>query len=167
MSLETRFPECKAAGVALFNAAGQLLVGLKADKKNKKKLYQEPGGKREKNESIIDCAKRELAEETSLQDSEIDFVNPIYDSWCKYVCFMGSLGAEQPKLSNTFSEFKYININEDKPDFSFRLKRVLSLLRERQSSKRKLEIQEELASDRKRALTASKQTAVTTPDEHT
>ena len=142
------------------------MIGLKVDKKNKH-IYQEPGGKRERGEGIKDCAVRELVEETGIENVDVDYENPIFDPWSKYVCFLGSIGEAKPKPSKTFSEFKYININEDKNDFSFRLKRVLSLLRERQSSKRKLEIQEELASDRKRALTASKQTVVTTPDEHT
>lgn len=62
-----RFPDAKAAGVVLRNANGEFLIDCQPQKKGK---WSEPGGKRFPGESVMNCAKRELREETGIEATE-------------------------------------------------------------------------------------------------
>jgi 8-oxo-dGTP diphosphatase len=56
----------KGVGVWLFNPKGQLLLGLRLSKHGFN-TWAPPGGKPEPNETLIDTAIRETAEETGMQ----------------------------------------------------------------------------------------------------
>ena len=124
------FPDAKAAGVVLWNANGEFLIGYQPQKQGK---WSEPGGKRFPGESVMTCAKRELREETGLDENTeglaIQWDKPTHIPDCKYVFFQGQIGAGQPAASTTFSEYKFVRSNDIPATSSFRLQRVAHFLR--------------------------------------
>ena len=107
------FPDAKAAGVVLWNSNGEFLIGYQPQKKKGK--WSEPGGKRFPGESVMTCAKRELHEETGLDENieglTVQWDKPTHIPDCKYVFFQGQIGAGQPATSTTFSEYKFVRSN--------------------------------------------------------
>ncbi len=59
--------ELTTSRIALFNAKNQLLTVKEAKRKDKKPCRNLPGGKREKDESLWECCRRECREETTIE----------------------------------------------------------------------------------------------------
>ena len=124
------FPDAKAAGVVLWNSNGEFLIGYQPQKRGQ---WSEPGGKRFPGESVMTCAKRELREETGLDENieglAIQWDKPTHIPDCKYVFFQGKIGAGKPAASTTFSEYKFVRCCDIPANSSFRLQRVAHFLR--------------------------------------
>ena len=124
------FPDAKAAGVVLWNSNGEFLIGYQPQKKGE---WSEPGGKRLPGEAIRHCVKRELREETGLDENteglSIQWDKPTHIPDCKYVFFQGQIGAGKPAASTTVSEYIFVRSNDIPATSSFRLQRVAHLLR--------------------------------------
>ena len=124
------FPDAKAAGVVLWNSHGEFLIGYQPQKRAK---WSEPGGKRFPGESVMTCAKRELREETGLDENieglTVQWDKPTHIPDCKYVFFQGQIGAGQPATSTTFSEYTFVPLSGIPSNSSFRLQRVAHFLR--------------------------------------
>ena len=99
----------------------------------KKAKWFEPGGKRFPGESVMTCAKRELREETGLDENieglTIQWDKPTHIPDCKYVFFQGQIGTGKPAASTTFPEYKFVRSNDIPATSSFRLQRVAHFLR--------------------------------------
>ena len=123
-------PDIKAAGVLLWVDENQVIVGMKPDKG-----FMDFGGKLKPGETPRICAARELQEETGLDPSNlaIDWSLSTYIPDCKYISFQGRLGNLQPKPSKEMKEYKTLSVYDLPADCSYRLQRVLALVKQHPS----------------------------------
>lgn len=89
-------------GIVVRDSRGQVLLG-KRKNSYKSGYYGLPGGRLELHESLIDAAKRELAEETSLRSLSLVYVGVIRDNQVDdydfiHFCFLCDQYEGEPKL---------------------------------------------------------------------
>ena len=120
--------DVKAAGVVLWTKDGTVLVGWS----KRKQEWSEPGGKRNEDESIEDCARRHLHEETGLRADQlqIDWGEAVQVKDCKYVFFQGHLGDHSPTATGKFEKFVAVPLDRPDDGYTYRLKRVVAVLRQ-------------------------------------
>ena len=94
----------------MYNKHNKILMGLRPMSKNSGGYWEFPGGKKETNENIVDCLKREWREELNL---EIDVKKHIisYEQNEKYLCmfFVGSILDEENVKLNVHEEIRFMN----------------------------------------------------------
>jgi 8-oxo-dGTP pyrophosphatase MutT (NUDIX family) len=100
-----------ACGI-MMNKEKKILVGLRPEGKPNAGYWEFPGGKKEDNENIIECLKREWLEELNLN---IDINNEIYSYKCEnYFCrfFLGNITNEEDLKMNIHKEICYYDKND-------------------------------------------------------
>jgi len=108
-----------ACGI-MFNKENKILMGLRPSNKEDANYWEFPGGKREKNETIEECLKREWKEELNL---EIEIKNEIYSYVMhnKYKCrfFFGSIKNENSIIIREHSKIDYVTKEQIKQMYIF------------------------------------------------
>jgi len=103
-----------ACGI-MFNKENNILMGLRPTNKEDANFWEFPGGKRENNETIEECLKREWKEELNL---DIEIKNEIYSYVMhnKYKCrfFTGIIKNEDFLIIREHHDIKYVNKEEIK-----------------------------------------------------
>ena len=79
MNKKEELPLRIGVGIVLLNSKNKIFVGKRID--NPKKFWQMPQGGVDKNERLIQAAKRELKEETSVKSVEL--IKEL-DEWFEY-----------------------------------------------------------------------------------
>jgi 8-oxo-dGTP diphosphatase len=100
-----------ACGI-MYNDENKILLGLIPMNKIYGGYWEFPGGKREENESIKDCLKREWLEELNL---DIEIYKEIYQHQCdKFLCrfFTGRITDLEYFKSNIHDQVSFYNVDE-------------------------------------------------------
>ena len=103
-----------ACGI-MYNKENKILMGLRDTNKEDANFWEFPGGKRENNETIEECLKREWKEELNL---DIEIKNEIYSYIMhnKYKCrfFTGVITNEDFLIIREHHDIKYVTKEEIK-----------------------------------------------------
>jgi 8-oxo-dGTP diphosphatase len=103
-----------ACGI-MYNKENRIIMGLRPSNKEDADYWEFPGGKREKNETIEECLKREWKEELNL---DIEIENEIYNYIMhnKYKCrfFIGVIKNEDSLIIREHSKINYVTKDEIK-----------------------------------------------------
>ena len=123
MNKKEELPLRIGVGIVLLNSKNKIFVGKRID--NPKKFWQMPQGGVDKNEGLIQAAKRELKEETSVKSVEL--IKEL-DEWFEYNLpnnLIGKVwkgkykGQKQKWFCMRFKgKDEEINIKTKKPEFS-------------------------------------------------
>ena len=113
---EKKYPKI-GVNVFIFNDKGEMLMGKRVGKVGYG-TWCLPGGHFEWGESLEDCAKRELEEETSLIGDELKYLqlinDPIDDAHFVHINFMAEKWHGTPTVTepDKFSEWKWFDLNK-------------------------------------------------------
>ncbi|MCU0285726.1 MAG: SUMF1/EgtB/PvdO family nonheme iron enzyme [Acidobacteria bacterium] len=113
--------EYSAGGLIFKNESGRLIVLLGNENVNGTAAWRIPKGTIDENESVVECVKREVKEETGFSAKIVDFIGcanwsyerdqKVWDETALF--FVLELAQEdQEKRDNTFVELKWFDINE-------------------------------------------------------
>ena len=104
----------EAACGIMYNSEHKILMGKRCSKnKNYPNLWEFPGGKREKNETIQECLKREWMEELNVNiEIEKKIHESVYDN--KYHCyfFIGKIIDEENMEKRDHDEILFLHKDE-------------------------------------------------------